>query len=261
LEEKPVLIRREGNLAWILLNRPKKLNALNADMLDLLESALEELDSDEGVRCILLRGVGERAFSAGADVSWLSGLSVEEARTQVSEKGHRVVMKIRGLSKPVIAVVNGYALGGGCELALACDLRIASEKARFSQPEIRLGLIPGWGGTQLLPRVVGATRAGEMILLGGAVDAEEAHRMGLVNRVVPPEKLDEEAVRVAEALASGPPRALAVAKRLLNLSLQGPLEEGLREEAEGFSSLFSTEDFKEGVAAFREKRRPEFKGR
>ena len=170
-------------------------------------------------------------------------------------------MKIRGLSKPVIAVVNGYALGGGCELALACDLRIASEKAWFSQPEIRLGLIPGWGGTQLLPRIVGAARAGEMILLGGAVDAEEAHRMGLVNRVVPPEKLDEEAVRVAEALASGPPRALAVAKRLLNLSLQGPLEEGLREEAEGFSSLFSTEDFKEGVAAFREKRRPEFKGR
>lgn len=259
-EEKPILIRKERNLAWILLNKPK-VNAIDSEMLDLLEAALEELESNEEVHCILLRGAGDRAFSAGADVSWLSTLSAEEAKTQVSEKGHRVFTKIRKIPKPVIAVVNGYALGGGCELALACDLRIASEKARFSQPEINLGLIPGWGGTQLLPKIVGPTRAKEMILLGEMIDAHEAHKMGLVNRVVPPEKLDEEAVKLAEALASGPPKALEEAKRLVNLSLDTPLEEGLKKEAEGFSRLFSTEDFREGVVAFKERRKPRFKGK
>ena len=258
--EKPVLVKREKNFAWILLNRPEKLNALNDEMLDLLEKALDELGSDDGVRCILIRGVGDKAFSAGADVSWLSELTPDEAK-KASEKGHRVVRKIMELQKPVVAVVNGYALGGGCELALACDLRIASTKARFSQPEVKLGLIPGWGGTQLLPRLVGQAKAKEMIMFGGMLDAEEAYRIGLVNRVVPHESLDEEAAKVAEALASGPTMALSAAKRLVNLSLQKTVEDGFREEAAGFSVLFSTEDFREGVSAFMEKRKPQFKGR
>jgi len=261
IEEKPILVRKEKNLAWILLNRPNKLNAIDAATLDLLESALVELEADEEVRCVLLKGVGDRAFSAGADISLFSTLSVEEAKKTISEKGQRVLAKIRELSKPVIAVINGYALGGGCELALACDLGIASEKARFSQAEINLGLVPGWGGTQLLPRLVDATRAREMILTGRMVDASEAYNIGLVNKVVPPEKLDEEATKLAESLASGPPKALAAAKHLLNLSLQTPLSEGLKREAEDFSNLFATEDFREGVAASRERRKPLFKGK
>jgi len=260
LKGKPILVKREKNFAWILLNRPDKLNALNYEMLDLLEKALNELGSDDGVRCILVRGVGNRAFSAGADVSWLSELAPEEAK-RASEKGHMVIKKIMELPKPIIAVVNGYALGGGCELALACDFRIASKKAKFSQPEVRLGLIPGWGGTQLLPRLVGPAKAREMIMFGEMLDAEEAYRIGLVDRVVPHESLDEEAVKVARALASGPPMALAAAKSLVSLSLQKTIEEGLREEAVKFSNLFSTEDFREGVSAFMEKRKPQFKGR
>jgi len=261
VEEKPILVRKEKNLAWVLLNRPNKLNAIDSATLDLLESALVELEADEEVRCVLLKGVGDRAFSAGADTSVFLTLSVEEAKKTISEKGQRVLAKIRELSKPVIAVVNGYALGGGCELALACDLRIVSEKARFSQAEINLGLVPGWGGTQLLPRLVDATRAREMILTGTMVDAGEAYNIGLVNKVVPPEKLDEEATKLAESLASGPPKALAAAKHLLNLSLQTPLSEGLKREAEDFSNLFATEDFREGVAASRERRKPLFKGK
>jgi len=260
MEKKPILIRVEKNLAWILLNRPNKLNAMDLEMLDLLESALEEMKADEEVRCILLKGTGDRAFSAGADISLLSTFSSKEAKA-FSEKGQRVFAKVRELSKPVIAVVNGYALGGGCELALSCDLRIASEKARFSQSEINLGIVPGWGGTQLLPRIVGAARAREMILLGRMVEAGEAYNIGLVNRVVAPEKLDEEAVKMAEALASGPSKALAASKHLLNLSLQTPLNEGLKREAEEFSSLFSTEDFREGIAASKERRKPVFKGK
>ena len=260
MEEKPILVRKEKNLAWILLNRPNKLNAMDLEMLDLLESALAELESDEEVRCILLKGSGDRAFSAGADITLLSTFSPKEAKT-FSEKGQHVFAKIRELPKPVIAVVNGYALGGGCELAIACDFRIASEKARFSQSEINLGLMPGWGGTQLLPRIVGTTRAREMILSGRMVEAGEAYNIGLVNRVVAPEKLDEEAVKLAEGLASGPSKALAASKRLLNLSLQTPLNEGLKKEAEDFSGLFSTEDFREGVAASKERRKPVFKGK
>jgi len=261
VEEKQILIRKEKNLAWILLNRPNKLNAIDSATLDLLELALEELEADEEVRCILLKGVGDRAFSAGADISVFPTLSAKEAKETVSGKGQRILAKIRELSKPVVAVVNGYALGGGCELALACDFRIVSEKARFSQSEINLGLIPGWGGTQFLPRIIGATRAREMIMTGRMVDASEAYNIGLVNRVVPLEKLDEEAVKFADALASGPPKALAAAKHLLNLSLQAPLDKGLEREAEHFSSLFPTEDFKEGLAASREKRKPLFKGK
>jgi enoyl-CoA hydratase/carnithine racemase len=260
VEEKPILVRKEKNLAWIMLNRPNKLNAMDLEMLDLLESALEEMEEDGEVRCILLKGSGDRAFSAGADIALVSTFSPKEAKA-FSEKGQHVFAKIRELSKPVIAVVNGYALGGGCELALACDLRITSDKARFSQSEIYLGLMPGWGGTQILPRIVGATRAREMILSGRMLEASEAYNIGLVNRVVAPEKLDEEAVKLAEALASGPSKALAASKRLLNLSLQTPLNEGLKKESEDFSSLFSTEDFREGVTAYKEKRKPVFKGK
>ena len=255
-----LIYEKDDGIAWVTLNRPEVLNALNMEMRDELWQVLHALREDPDVAVAIFKGAGERAFSAGADTSLLSTFSVKEAKP-FSEKGQRVCAKIRELSKPVIAVVNGYALGGGCELAMACDLRIASEKARFSQAEINLGLIPGWGGTQILPRIVGPTRATEMILLGRMIDASEACNIGLVNRVVAPEKLDEEAVKLAEALALGPPRALAAAKRLLNLSLQVLLDEGLKNEAEDFSSLFSTEDFREGVAASKERRKPIFKGK
>jgi len=260
MEQKSILIRKEKNIAWILLNKPEKSNSLDDKMLDLLQTSFEELSSDEQIHCILFRGVGDRAFSSGADISAIATLSTEGAK-EFSEKGHRIFRRIMESPKPTIAVVNGYALGGGCELALACDLRIASDKARFSQPEINLGIIPGWGATQLLPRVIGLARAKEMIMTGKPIDAGEAHSIGLVNKVVPLEKLDEEALRMAETLAIGPQKAISEAKRLLNLSQQTNLKDDSEKEIDGFSALFSTDDFTEGVAAFKEKRKPVFRGR
>jgi enoyl-CoA hydratase len=246
----------EGGVCWITLNRPEKLNAITPKMLDELQMKLQRAEMDEEAKCIVVTGAGERAFSAGLDISLVKGFSREDAES-LSRKGQSVFSSLLNLSKPTIAAVNGYALGGGCELALACDFRIASQNARFGQPEVGLGLLPGWGATVLLPRIVGYARAVELIMTGRVIDAEEAFRIGLVNRVVPAERLADEVKGFASTLANGPPTALAEAKRLLGSALL--CEEALEAEAKTFGSLFCTEEFKEGVSAFLEKRRPVFR--
>lgn len=257
-EEKPILEKVEEGICWITINRPDRLNSMTLEMHQLIYEALDGAEKDNTVGCIVITGAGNRAFCAGADVSQLGKLSPEEAK-EFSEKGHQTLTKIYQHPKPVIAAVNGYALGGGCELAMACDLRIASEKARFGQPEINLGVVPGWGATQLLPRLIGPTRAKEMIMTGKMIDAQAAQQIGLLNKIVEADKLMEEVKDLAASLAKGPGIALMEAKKLLNLDLR--LDKGLTEEAKAFSRLFSTEDFREGVAAFKEKRKPSFKGR
>jgi enoyl-CoA hydratase len=231
---------------------------MTLEMHDLIQKALDEVINDDSVGCVVITGAGERAFCAGADITNFSKISSADAK-EFSEKGHKTVQKILSYPKPVIAAVNGYALGGGCELATACDFRIASEKARFSQPEISLGLIPGWGGTQLLPSLVGPAKAKELIMTGAMVKAPEALQIGLVNEVVEPDKLEEAAGALAQTLVSGPSIALGKVKKLMNESAS--LTECLSAEAEAFSELFATEDMKEGVAAFLEKRKAEFKGK
>ncbi len=256
MSEEPILVEIKEGICWITLNRPDKLNSIDSETLRKLFDIIDEVEDDPNVRCVVIKGSG-RAFSAGADVDELMKLTPEEAE-ELSKKGHETMMKISSMPKPVVAAVNGYALGGGCELALACDIRIASEKAKFGQPEIKLGIIPGWGGTQLLARLIGVGRAMELILTGRIIDAEEAYRIGLVNKVVPHDRFEEEVSELAKALASGAPIAMAEAKRLVNLG--GSLEVGLDEEAEAFGGLFATEDSKEGFKAFKEKRAPSFKG-
>jgi len=257
-EESPILTNIEEGIYWITLNRPDKLNGMTLEMHDMICDALDEAEKDDSARCVVITGAGDRAFCAGADISQFPTLTADDARA-FAEKGHRTTKKIMGHPKPVVAAVNGYALGGGCELAIACDLRVASEKARFGQPEINLGLIPGWGATQLLPRLLGKARAFEMITTGRMVGAEEAKEAGLVNKVAELENFTEEIKTYVQGLVAGPGVALMKVKGLLNTLPS--LEEGLAREAGAFGSLFTTEDMKEGVAAFQEKRKPIFKGK
>jgi enoyl-CoA hydratase len=221
---------------------------------------LGELSHDEETRVVVLTGAGDRAFAAGADIKHMSDLTVLQAR-QWSELGHSCALLLETMRKPTIAAINGFALGGGCELALACDLRYASSTARLGQPEINLGLTPGWGGTQRLARVCGLGFARELILTGRTIDATEALERGLVNAVFEPRELMEKARETARLLASKSPVALAFAKEATNLAFQGDHEDNLSQEVSLFSMLFSTEDAKEGMAAFIEKREPEFRGR
>ncbi|MBS7652098.1 enoyl-CoA hydratase/isomerase family protein [Candidatus Bathyarchaeota archaeon] len=250
-----IISKIEEGICWVTLNRPEKLNAITPSMLEEIQKVIKSVEVDDDVRCVIITGAGERAFSAGLDISMVRGFSRDEA-LELSRRGHSTFSSIMSLPKPTIAAVNGYALGGGCELALACDLRIASQNARFGQPEIGLGLIPGWGATSLLPRIIGYTRAMELIMTGRIIDAEEAFRIGLINRVVPAEKLLAETKGLASTLANGPATALAEAKRLLNSQLK--CEEALEAEAESFGGLFCTEDFREGFSAFLERRKPVF---
>jgi len=256
---KTIVVRRENRVGWIVLNRPEKLNAISPEMLEELSSALRELEGDEGVRVIVVTGSG-RAFSAGADVTAFSGVNPVSSYIY-SRRFQEVLNMIERTPKPVIAAINGYALGGGLELAMACDIRIASESAMLGQPEINLGLIPGAGGTQRLSKLVGRGRAKELIMLGDPIPAREAERIGLVNRVVPHERLESEVRAIANKLAEKPPIALMAAKIAINLGSDYPLEAGLALEASLFSMLFSTEDLVEGVSAFLQRRKPEFKGR
>jgi enoyl-CoA hydratase len=234
------------------------MNALDRPTLEALRDRLHELSRDPAAGVVVLTGSGEKAFVAGADIKYMSGLSVEEA-TAWGELGHRCTQLLETMPKPTIAVIQGFALGGGCELALACDLRYAGPKAKLGQPEINLGIIPGWGGTQRLVRACGLGVAKELILTGRLVDAEEALRIGLVNAVHDP--VLEKAREVAELLASKSPIALAAAKRTLNHALQGDHVENLQREADEFGGLFGSEDAKEGLTAFAEKREPVFRGR
>jgi enoyl-CoA hydratase len=248
-----VLVDRGGAVALVTIDRQEALNALNSETLTELRDRLQELAEDESAHVVVLTGAGDRAFVAGADIKYMAGLSRDEAR-KWGGLGHEATLLLEVMPKPTIAAINGFALGGGCELALACDLRYASSNARLGQPEIDLGIVPGWGGTQRLARACGLGAAKELILTGRPVGAEEALRVGLVNAIADP--VLDHALEVAGKLAAKSSVALGVAKRLLNLA-PGALDQ----EAEEFADLFETEDAKEGLAAFAEKRTPRFVGR
>lgn len=254
-----IKVEREDRIAWIILNRPHRLNALNDVMMEELLDALTMIENDPGVRCVVITGEGDRAFSAGADITAFPKATPVMAE-EFSRKGQKVFSTIEELSKPVIAAINGYALGGGLELALACDFRIASEHAELGSPEINLGIIPGWGGTQKLVRIVGLRNAKRLVMLGERLKAEEAYQIGLVDKVVPFEKLRDEAKSLAQKLSDGPPIALRYAKYALNFGSQVPLEVGLRLESALMALLFSTNDVKRGIEAFMSKSKPEFRG-
>ncbi len=254
-----IKIEREENIVWIVLNRPHRLNAFNDILVEELSEALDTVENDPSVRCVIITGEGDRAFSAGADITAFPKVTPVKAQ-EFSRRGQKVFSKIEEMSKPVIAAINGYALGGGLELALACDFRIASEHAELGTPEINLGIIPGWGGTQRLVRTVGLRNARRIVMFGERIKADEALKIGLVDKVVPFEKLREEAKALAKRLAEGPPIAMKYAKHALNFGSQVPLDVGLRLEATLMALLFSTQDVKRGIEAFMSKRKPEFKG-
>jgi len=249
----------DGVVSVITLSREKALNALNVETLDGIVASLTRAEENTTIRGVILTGAGEKAFAAGADIAEMQGLSALEAR-KLAERGHKVGALIDRMSKPVIAAVNGFALGGGCEIALACDFILASEKAKFGQPEVNLGVLPGFGGTQRLPRRIPPGRALELLLTGEMIGAEEAHRLGLANRVVAPDKLLDEAKAVVKKIAEKGPLAVALARRAARATASLPLDAGLQLETEYFASLFATADQREGMKAFLEKRGPRFQG-
>ena len=256
-EEKPVLLEKKDGVLIITINRPSKLNSMTLEMLDLISQYLEEAKRDSNTKAVLFKGAGDRAFCAGADITQFPTLTTIGAR-KVSEAGHRTYLKIQDVQKPVIAAINGYCLGGGNELIQFCDFRLASTKARFSQPEVNLGLIPGWGGTYMLPKIVGPTAAMDLILTGRRIDAEEAKSIGLVTHVYSVEEFDAKVDEFVKALVEGPPIAIRAMKKLI--TNDPDLKEALRAEAEAFADLWNYKDLKEGIAAFGERRKPEFKG-
>ena len=260
MSDERVLIECDGAVATVTGNRIAVLNALDAETVTSLETTMRRLADDDDIRCVVLTGAGDRAFIAGADINELSLLTPETAR-EMADAGHRLCALIEGMGKPVIAAVNGFALGGGCEIAMACTLRIAATNARLGQPEIVLGLIPGFGGTQRLTRLVGRGRALEMLLTGDPVSADEAWRIGLVNRVVPDELLSEEVGRLAASLAAQAPAAVRLILDVVNRGLDMSLADALAFEATSFGLVNGTEDAREGTSAFLEKRKPRFSGR
>jgi len=253
-------VQREGAVAVVRIDRPEAMNALDVATLGELRDELTELRTDDAVRVIVLTGAGDKAFAAGADIKYMSGLSVAQAKDW-GALGHQVGQLLEIAPKVSLAAINGFALGGGCELALACDLRYASSNAKVGQPEVNLGIFPGWGGTQRLARVCGLGVAKDLILTGRVVDAQEAKRIGLVNDVFEPSELMETTVKIAQLIASKGPLALAEAKAAINHSLQGDYVESLEAEANAFGELFSSMDAREGMSAFVEKREPDFKNR
>lgn len=251
-----IIVTKEDGYATVQLNRPDVLNALNMKLMEELVGALEELDNDNEVRCMILTG-NEKAFAAGADIKEMANASAIEMlmRDQFARWD-----RIRKIKKPIIAAVSGFALGGGCELVMTCDMVIASESARFSQPEINIGVMPGAGGTQRLTRAVGKAKSMEMVLTGRMITANEALQWGLINKVVPVEYYLQEAKAWAREIASKPPVAVRLAKESVLKSFDTTIEGGLEFERKNFYLLFASDDQKEGMAAFAEKRRPEWKG-
>ena len=255
-----VAVSVDERVAVVTITRPEALNALSSAVLDELDAALCTLAADEAVGCVILTGAGERAFIAGADIAEMRTKTPLEARAY-AQKGHAVASLIETMAKPVIAAINGFALGGGCELACACDLRFCSPNARFGQPEINLGIIPGWGGSQRLARTTNLGFAKELVLTGRMVSAEEALERGLVNAIHPLERLLEEVTAIARGIATKSPVALDYAKQSANRAFDGDLAANLAREIDLFSILFSTEDTREGLGAFVEKRQAHFRGR
>ena len=255
MQEPVILTRRSGRVGIVQLNRPDNLNALNDALMDALGEALLAFDRDDDIGCIILTG-GSRAFAAGADVDAIRDMDFSTAvRTSFITRNWETILRVR---KPVIGAVAGFALGGGCELAMMCDFVIAADDARFGQPEIKLGIIPGAGGTQRLPRAISKAKAMEMVLTARMMDAHEAERCGLVARVVPPDRLEDEALASATLIASMSLPSVIAAKEALNRAYETPLSEGLQFERKSFHALFATNDQKEGMAAFLAKRKPAF---
>jgi enoyl-CoA hydratase/carnithine racemase len=257
---KNVLYEKKGAIAYVTLNRPKVLNALNQQTWEDLRAAFEDARDNTAVRGVILTGAGDKAFIAGADISELANVTAVEAQNS-SSYGQAVLSLIEDLGKPVVAAVNGFALGGGCETAMACSIRVASENAKFGQPEVKLGVIPGGGGTQRLPRLVGKGRALQLILSGEMIDAQEAYRIGLVNEVVPAADLITRAEAILKQIFANAPIAVRFALESVNKGLEASLAEGLSLEASLFGLCAGTEDKKEGTQAFLQKRAAQFQGR
>ncbi|MBM4171436.1 MAG: enoyl-CoA hydratase [Ignavibacteria bacterium] len=260
MDFKNILFEVKNKIGFVTINRPDKLNALNNETLDELYYCFSAVKNDEEIDVVIITGSGEKAFVAGADISELSKLNSETAK-DFSEKGQSIFKLIENLGKPVIAAVNGFALGGGCELAMACSIRYASEKAKFGQPEVNLGIIPGYGGTQRLARIVNTGLAAEIILTGDIIDANEALRIGLVNKVYPSDQLICKAVELAEKISAKGQIAIRLSLDAINKTDQLNLENGLSFEAKLFGDCCGTQDFKEGTSAFLEKRKPNFTGK
>ncbi|MDR3592147.1 MAG: short-chain-enoyl-CoA hydratase [Negativicutes bacterium] len=255
-----LLFEKEGGIGIVTINRPKALNALNADTIKELDKMADQLANDDEVKVVILTGAGDKAFVAGADITEMQPMSAMEGRNW-GKLGQAVFNKIENLPKPVIAAINGFALGGGNELAMSCDIRIASDKAKFGQPEVSLGIPPGFAGTQRLPRLVGKGRAKELLFTGDMIDAAEAYRIGLANKVVTSEELMDTAKALAKKIMSRAPLAVQICKAAVNEGLDVDLESGVAYEAEVFGLCFATADQKEGMAAFVEKRKPNFSGK
>jgi enoyl-CoA hydratase len=250
----------KGSIGYITLNRPKVMNALNRRTIEELNAAFHSAKGDATVKGIILTGTGQKAFIAGADIAELSAIDGEQAG-EFSGKGQEVLLSIETLGKPVIAAVNGFALGGGCETAMACTIRIAAENAKFGQPEVKLGIIPGYGGTQRLPRLVGKGRALQLILTGDLIDAHEAHRIGLVNEVVPATDLISRCEVILKQISANAPLAIRYSIDAVNEGVDADLSSGLKLEAKYFALAAGTEDRKEGTSAFVQKRAPQFQGK
>jgi len=259
MDWKNVTMEEKDSVATITINRPKAMNALNIDVLKDLWKAVKEIEKQEQINGVIITGAGDKAFVAGADIAQMKDMGVMEAR-EFAAIGQSVFMRIENLPRPVIAAVNGYALGGGLELAMCCDIILAAEKAMFGQPEVKLGIIPGFGGTQRLTRRVGINIAKELIFTGKYISAQEALEIGLVNAVHPKKSLMEEANKLMETILSNGPVALELAKSAINDGADQDLRVGMTIERDAFSQCFATDDQKEGMSAFLEKRDPEFIG-
>ncbi|RNF85060.1 enoyl-CoA hydratase/isomerase family protein [Montanilutibacter psychrotolerans] len=259
MSESPLLVSDHGAVRRITVNRPDKLNALNAATLDALLVAFDAAADDASVRAVILTGAGPKAFVAGADIAEMNQLTPVQGR-DFSLRGQRMMRRVEKMPKPVIAMVNGFALGGGLELAMCCHLRIAADTAKVGQPEINLGLIPGFGGTQRLLRLAGRAATLELCLVGAPIDANRARELGIVNRVVPAAELEAETMKLAEQLAGAAPLALRGTLDCINVGGECGIEEGLEYEAAQFGLMFATQDMREGTSAFLERRKPVFGG-
>jgi enoyl-CoA hydratase len=255
-----ILLEKKNSIAYVTVNRPKVLNALNMATMEELRAAFTDIQNDSAIRVAILTGSGEKAFIAGADIGELSKHDAVSGK-EYTHRGQSVLDLIESLGKPVIACINGFALGGGCEIAMACTMRLASSNAKLGQPEVKLGIIPGYGGTQRLPRLVGRGIAMQLVLTGEMISAEEAHRIGLVNEVVAPAELIPRAEAIAQKIVANAPLAIQYAMQAVNHGLDLPLAEGLYLEAALFGVCCATEDKKEGTTAFLEKRAATFKGK
>lgn len=252
-----LLTSLDNGILTVTINRPDKLNALNRDVMSDLNTVLDEIESNNEIKAVILTGAGQKAFVAGADISEFVGLSKEEGQG-LAQNGQDIFFRIEDNKKPVVAAVNGFALGGGCELTMACHFRVASENAKFGQPEVNLGLIPGYGGTQRLVHLVGKGRALELLMTGNMIDAQTALQYGLVNHVVPQEDLLNKAKSILEVIVAKAPLAIEKCITAANAAFTG---DGYKKEVEAFGDCFATEDMKEGTAAFLEKRKPAFTGK